>query len=464
VTHPVSISAVKAPRAARTAPATRPGGVDLAGVALLAFLPRAILAWFVSASGLFSDMVDYHVRAELLLEGQPLPDAFRGPGYPLMLAALYALPGDNLLGARLGNAVMAAATAVLATALASRFGHRRAAIAAGLIVALYPASVLSSAYVMPEGFYGLVTLSALAVGQRLTPVRTVVAGLLTGLAALTRPLGLAVLPSILAGTALDAWRRRRWLLAAIHAAMLALSCLLILSPWLRHTSRVSGAPMLDSSSAYNFLLGANPRARERLQLEDVSWVWETYLGGAATEVDRNRRALAAGWTWVRANPLAWTRLVPVKMAYLWGLEGREHAWAYSNGYFGARGSLTVRIWGALLLACLPPLVVLAVIGALRPGLASDPLGLSLLVFLALVTLLHGLSFSETRFHLPMIPILAVLAARGASGVARLTPLRWFGAGLVIVSLAAGWVGQWAELAGRYERLTAEDGWQTGLPF
>jgi hypothetical protein len=222
--------------------------------------------------------------------------------------------------------------------------------------------------------------------------------------------------------------------------------------------------MLDSSSAYNFLLGANPRARERLQLEDVSWVWETYLARAGNEADRNRRALAEGWAWVRANPASWMRLAPLKMIYLWGLEGREHAWAYSNKYFGPRGVATVRIWGVLLLTCLPPLAVLAAIGAMRPGMTSEPGGVALLVFLALVTLLHALSFSETRFHLPMIPILAVLAAHGIAGRGRMTSGRWLGALALVLALAAGWLRQWPELMGRYERLTSPDGWQTMLPF
>jgi 4-amino-4-deoxy-L-arabinose transferase-like glycosyltransferase len=353
------------------------------------------------------------------------------------------------MAARLGNAMLAAATAALTTRVARIYVGRRAALAAGAVVALYPASVLSSAYVMPEGLYGFATLLALALGHRITPVRSMAAGLLTGVAALTRPLGLTMLPSLAAGVVAEAWRRRAWRPPLIHLALLA---------------SVSGAPMLDSSSAYNFLLGANPRARERLQLEDVSWVWETYVARAVNEADRNRRALAEGWAWVRANPASWAALLPLKMIYLWGLEGREHAWAYSNGYFGARAVPTVRIWGALLLACLPPLVMLAAIGAMRPGLVAEPGGLTIATFLVLVTLAHGLSFSETRFHLPMIPILAVLAAHGAAGQGLMTTRRWIAAALIVGVVATGWLRQLPELLGRYERLTAPDGWQTKLPF
>ena len=97
------------------------------------------------------------------------------------------------------------------------------------------------------------------------------------------------------------------------------------------------------------------------------------------------------------------------MVYLWGLEGREHAWAYSNGYFGERDTRIVELWGWLLLVSFAPLAVLAVIGLVRPGLLESVSGVHLAAILVVTTALHAISFGETRFHLPLVPILAVLA-------------------------------------------------------
>jgi branched-subunit amino acid transport protein len=294
-------------------------------IAGVAFGLRLFVILAASDSTLFSDMSDYHIRAEILVQGKPLPDSFRGAGYPVFLAVLYALPGDDLMAARVGHAVLGAATAVLATLLAGAFVGRRAALMAGVIVAVYPAGVLSSIYIMPESLYGFLCTLALVVAQRPTLLRTGWAGVVAAAAAMTRSLGLALLPSMLAGLAVEAWRLRRWPRVALQGAVLVLACLAALTPWLRHTSRVSGGLLLDSASGFNILLGANPRARERLEIADSAWVWDTYLGGPIDEAERNRRAIAHSWNWIRDNPGAWLRLVPQKMAYLWGLDTRRQS-------------------------------------------------------------------------------------------------------------------------------------------
>lgn len=433
--------------------------IDFLAVGLVAFLVRIIIVAAASESSVFSDMVDYHARALLLLEGKSLPDSFRGPGFPAWLALHYALPGDNLLAARVGNAALGAATAVLTGILALEFVGRKAATAAAFVVALYPASALFSVYILTEGLYSFLTLATLVTARRVGHARTVASGMLIGLSAMTRSLGIALIPTLWAGYLLGR-KARGWTWVIGQCAVLALACAVTLGPWLRHTARVSGGVMLDSASALNVLLGNNPRARERLQLADFGWVWETYLGGTVDEADRNRRALGRSWQWIRENPVRALQLSATKIVYLWGLEGREHAWAYSNGYFGAREVRTVQAWGALLMAAFPLLALPAVIGMLRPGLLETLSGVHIAVMLALTTALHAISFSETRFHLPLVPMLAVLAARGVATTAPMTRARWSAALLIGLVLCLGWWAQFPELLESYARLTVPDGWRT----
>jgi len=427
-------------------PRERLRAIDFLAVGLVAFLVRIIIVAAASESSIFSDMVDYHARAQLLLEGKSLPDSLRGPGFPAWLALLYALPGDDLLAARVGNAVLGAATAVLTGVLALEFVGRKAATAAAFIVALYPASALFSVYILTEGLYGFLTLATLVTARRVGHARTVASGVLTGLSAMTRSLGIALIPTLWAGYLLG-WRRRGWRWTIGQCAVLALACVVTLGPWLRHTARVSGGAMLDSASALNVLLGNNPRARERLQ-----------------HADRNQRALERSWQWIRENPARALQLSAMKMVYLWGLEGREHAWAYSNGYFGAREVRTVKAWGVLLLVAFPLLALPAVVGMLRPGLLETLSGVHIAVMLALTTALHAISFSETRFHLPLVPLLAVLAARGVAIRAPMTRAGWSAALLIGLVLCLGWWVQFPELLESYARLTVPDGWKTMLAF
>jgi 4-amino-4-deoxy-L-arabinose transferase-like glycosyltransferase len=447
-------------------PQESPRALDLALLALLAFLLRLATIVATADSTLFSDMAEYDVRAHILLERRRFEfDAWRGPGYPLVLALLYALPGPDLLAARIGNAVLAGLSAMLTAVLATGFVGRRAALAAGGVVAAYPALVLSSVYVMPEGLYGCLTLGALLLGGRMTGAASSTAGVFAGYAALTRSLGVALVPAIVLGSLIHDWRARRWRRPIVCSALLSAAFALTIAPWLWHTTRASGGPMLDSSSAFNLLAGNNPRATGRLEIPNVTWILETYLVGARDEAERNRRGIRGSWNWLASNPGAWLKLLPAKAGYLWGLEGREHVWLYSHSYFGARSPGTVWIWGAVILISFPVLAVPALFGLLRPGLTSRLTGLHIVLLLATVTGLHLASFGESRFHLPLVPVLAILAARGLAAThERFTHVRYAACAVAVLALTTAWATQAPDLIHRLLRLAAPDGWQSALQY
>lgn len=439
---------------------------DFALVTLLALTLRLAVVAAVPDAGLFSDMVGYHDRAVFLLrEGRLTADSYRGPAYPIFLALCFALPGNDLLAARIGQSVLGALTAVLTLVLARQFVSPRAALAAGIVAAAYPAAVLSTVYIMPEGLYAALLMAALVAAARLDVWRCAMAGALAGLAMLTRSVGAGLAGSITLGVFASGWRIGQLRRASTGAACAAVVCAATIAPWLVRSSRISGAPMLDSASGFNVLAGNNPRATGRLVIEDVPWLFETYLQGGGNEAEANRRALEQAWAWIREHPGAWLRLVPIKVGYLWGLEGREHAWAYSASYFGARAPATVWLWGIALLIAFPSLAIAAVTGLCRPGLLSVPAGWSIALLLVTTSLLHALSFSETRYHLPLVPVLAVLAVRGVAATDRpLSAIRRVAWTVLVGALIVEWASYAPELTGRLLRLSAPDGWQTGLPF
>ena len=440
---------------------------ELALLALLALALRVAVVVAVPDAGIFADMEQYDGLARMVLDGRPWTDSFRGPVYPLFLALLYALPGPDLLIARLGQAGVGAACAVLTTVLATTFVNRRGALIAGLIVAVYPALVLSTIYLITEGLYTFLLVATLLAARRMNAVHAAAAGVVAALAALTRSIGVALVPAIVMSNMLQGWRERRWSRPAAASALLVLGCVVTLTPWLRHTSRVSGGLMLDSASPYNVLIGNNPRATGRLEMTGGDWVIVTYLAGSVNEAERNRRAIGHSWAWITSNPRAWLSLVPVKAWNLYGLEGREHAWVYSIGYFGERRSATVWLWGVLLLASFPLLATAATVGLFRPGLTRQSTGSQFVVLIVLVTLLHIISFGESRFHLPLVPVLAVLAVRGVTRAAstdQFTTLRSAACVVALLALTVGWATQAPGLFQRLLRLTAPGGWHSALQY
>jgi len=448
----------------------------IVGWAVVAVAARLAVSWASAESGVFADMAQYHERAvHLATTGSPYPDALRGPGYPGLLAVVYAITGVSFWWARVANALMGGALVVVTGWLARRAGAADRAWMASAIVALYPGLVLSSVYLMPEGLYTLLAMLTLLLVRHRAMAIAALAGAVAGLAILTRSVGVTL---VVVAAVVAAWSvvtgAATARVAFGRAAVFVGACAIALAPWLVFTTRVAGGPLLDATSGMNVLLGNHPAATGRLNMADDTPLRQRHVVGAASEADANARAMRAGVAWAAAHPGAWLRLAGTKVGYLLGLEGREHAWVYSVGYFGARRPLTVTLWGVLLMASFPLLVVAAAGGLARAGGrgatasrergAVQPVHVALGAFVVATIALHVASFGESRFHLPLVPVLAVAASLGAMPLASAPRARLVVAGAVVAVLAVVWAGQVPELLDALAALRAPNGWSTPRPY
>ena len=438
----------------------------IAGWAVVAVAARLAVSWASAESGVFADMAQYHERAvHLATTGTFFPDALRGPGYPALLALVYRLGGVSFWGARVANAFVGGALAGVTGLLARRAGADDRAWIASAVVALYPGLVLSSVYLMPEGLYTLLAMLALLLVRHRSMPLAGAAGVVTGVAILTRSVGVTLL---VVCVSVAAWM---WLTgvtpakrALTRVAVFTGACLLVLAPWLVFTSRVAGGPLLDATSGMNVLLGNHDTATGRLNMADDAPLRQQHVVGATSEADANARALGAGVAWAVAHPGTWMRLAGAKVGWLLGLEGREHAWVYSVGYFGTRSPLTVTLWGVLLMAAFPVLVAAAALGLARARGRLEAAHVALATFVVATIALHVASFGESRFHLPLVPVFAVAATLGATPLAAASRARLLVAGAVLVVLALVWVGQAPELLDALTALRAPTGASTPRPY
>ena len=178
-------------------------------------------------------------------------EALRTPGYPVFVAAVFALFGDSHLAVAVVQAFVFAALCLLAYLIGLEVATERVAIAAAAATALYPMFPYFGALVLTE----LWTTFVLTAGMYccLVAIRTrtaapfIAAGLLVGWAALTRP-GFFLLPMfLLAPATLDvfrdaAWRRRLagWLLFFAAFA-------LVMGPWFAYNQRHFGQLTLSAA-------------------------------------------------------------------------------------------------------------------------------------------------------------------------------------------------------------------------
>jgi 4-amino-4-deoxy-L-arabinose transferase-like glycosyltransferase len=196
-----------------------------------------------------NDAADYHrIAADLsrglgFVNAAGMPTAWRPPGYPAFLAAIYSVSGVSVQAATFAQAVLGGVTALLLTAFAALLFGRREALVAGFLAALYPGFLWLPRVLLSENLSLPLTLAALcaaAVLLRAGSQRWAFAcGVLLGLGALVRGANLLVAVVLLAGMALAArGRGRRWRRLVASSALVCAGIALVLLPWAARNYRV----------------------------------------------------------------------------------------------------------------------------------------------------------------------------------------------------------------------------------
>jgi 4-amino-4-deoxy-L-arabinose transferase-like glycosyltransferase len=293
---------------------------------------------------------DYHARSLAVGEGYGLshnrPTAFRPPGYPFLLAGVYKVFGveasrraERLPVARYAQAVIGTIVVALVGLLAHQLWDRRVALAALALAAVYLPLILIGGAVMSEPLFVALMLGSLAaaVQHRRSPHRyrwVVLAGVLGGLASLTRANGLI----LLAPLAVAAWDMRpRWSRRALlPPAVLVAVALLTVSPWTVRNAVQLHAFVPVSTQLGSALAGTyNDQARNDHE-NPASWrslkhipEYKAIYDRAASipEVELERRIRSSAMRYVREHPLYvgevayWTTR---RMLDLGGLEWARH--------------------------------------------------------------------------------------------------------------------------------------------
>jgi 4-amino-4-deoxy-L-arabinose transferase-like glycosyltransferase len=300
---------------------------------------------------------------------------------------------------------------VLTYWLARRTASRRASLAAALALALYPSFLIYTTFIATEVVVTVPLVAALIASTYRSHRAAIVAGLCAALTALVRPAGIALLPAVFFSfvrTARPNSTRRSPLLGP---GLAVAAFLLTMTPWWLHNARPYGEFVaLDTSGGISLAVGNHELASGTYRWRETRYMMDRYLRGAKVDTPAgSSRASAVAARYVREHPWALVRLIPARLGALFSLEGREQGWLYSFDFFGHRTGTTVRLWAAAMIASFPLLLAAALAGwSVRGGISERvlwPTGLYLLSAIAM----HAISIGDGRFHLPMVPVFAVLA-------------------------------------------------------
>lgn len=395
--------------------------------------------------------------------------SFRPPLYPAFLALVYLVAGlgpGRLLAARITQAFLNAALVPLTYVLARRFfpGSEKAARFSAWIVALYPMLVIYPLSLATENlFFFLVlasTLALLALEHRPSVPRFLLAGLLLGLTSLTRSVFLAA-----SGLAvLWVWfglRQRR------GAILVFLAVALTVLPWMARNTLLHGRLTgIESALGYDLYVGYHPQSTGTFQY-GISLDLIPMLDDGL----RDRIGVEKALEFIRADPGRVPYLAVRRLGYFFGLERRALTYFYSNDFFGYIPQPTLTIIAAVLLLPFVAVSLSAAFGLalVRPDRRTVLLVLVLLGYLAP----HVLILGEDRFHLTLVPFLAMLAGQcWAGGMPALRARLAARGGRIALALAAlvallllfNWGAELWRDADMLRRLFGPEGNRLYLPY
>jgi 4-amino-4-deoxy-L-arabinose transferase-like glycosyltransferase len=353
----------------------------------------------------------------------PRRTAYRPPGYPAFLAAVYGvtapLTDHRWTAARIAQAVLGTVAVALVGLIAWQvWGGTIGLVALALAAAWLPWIVVGGSLVSETVFVPLMLASiasVLALRRSSHPVRWAVAsGLLVGLAALTRSNGLLLLIPLLIGS----WRR-----GPRAAAALALAAVVVIAPWTVRNAAAFHAFVPVSTELGGTIAGTYNATAKADRVFPASWklAWDDptlnqVLVRHRGEEERDQAFRAAALRYVRAHPG-----YPLEVAYwntrrLFGLTGARW-WRFSGHTLGLGPGVSVAaaIW-------LLPFLALVVAGALTAAARRAPV--FLWVVLAIVLAPPVLVIAELRFRAPVDAFVILLAALALGSAWARVSRRW----------------------------------------
>jgi hypothetical protein len=388
-----------------------------------------------------------------------VPTSFRPPLYPTILALVYlasGVGGGRFFIARLVQTVLAASLAPLTYALARRFFKERPrlAIVAAWIVTLYPLLVIYPLSLATENLFFLLFLAtSLALLKAADSVREdekvdstaarppgnifrgllrsicesrwfILTGILLGLTSLTRSVALGM-----AGLTVGwIWFGLRLKEKAILVTVLLA---LVTVPWMvRNTLLNRRLTGVESALGYDLYVGYHPNGSGTFQYPQSLDLLPMLDDGQRDAVGREKAI-----EFIQADPGRFPYLILRRAGYFLGLERRAFTYFYSNDYLGYIPTSLLLLIAAIL--CLPFTLVAA----------SAVLGLAVVKWRKEIVLLgilmagymlpHLFIIAEDRFHLALVPFLAILAAYSWSGGWNAIRARWqTRSGKIVLGIAA----------------------------
>lgn len=370
---------------------------------------------------LFHDLWARQIAAGDLLGVGPF---FRAPFYAYFLGLIYALFDHSLIAARIIQHLIGSLTCALIFLFTEKYFNRRIALLSGIVAIFYWVFIYFEDELLLDSLLTLLSLTLVWLLLRAAATarqRTFfLAGLVLGLAAITRPNYLAFWPVILIWLILVFGNRFK--VAVGRFIILSLGCLIMIMPvTLRNIIVGDDLVLIASQGGINFYIGNNryadgasaimPEFGATWQYADCEYLARVESGKLGSPMRPSgvssfffRRALR----FITEEPLHWLALMFKKFTYFW------NSYEISNNqnlYFFRRFASISKIMPPLFFIISP----LSLIGLV--ALFRRKRELHIIAYFVITYMLSVIAFFVTaRFRLPVLPFLIILASAAIMGI------------------------------------------------
>ena len=382
-------------------------------VFLLAFVARVAFWIVVDQPLLYTHQYQYFTNGLRIAE-HPHPVTFvltsddwrvwdkhwtTAPLYYLFEAVIFRLFGPHLGPLRLAQCVLESLTAV-AVAVMGRAVAGPRGVWAGVVYAVQWFSVELPCWTLTENLHLVLFTGAMAVllasRQRSTLALPAAAGVLLGLAALTRSVTTGFIPFAALWRALTGERRRG---AAITIVLTSAGVIL---PWTARNVFILHEPILIETAAFENIWYANSlvdRARFERQ--------QDFIHSRPTPAEKRSAAVEFALRGITRHPAAFVDKVRGNFWHLLRPEGLHNLLTIERSLEPWRHAVTILLDDLVLLAALPPFVAFLAGGRPKPDRALVALWTAYYL-LMVVVIFHN----EIRYRSLLVPFLLAGAAGG----------------------------------------------------
>lgn len=364
---------------------------------------------------------------------------FWGPGYPLLVAAHYAIFGDHPYTVKLTQIVMVAGlTWVLYVLARAVFGTKTAILAGvGLSASLVWLGVPHS--LMYEGWLALVLVSTvwllIRFDETLDLYRPVAAGLLLGFGATLQNKMLSLVPLLLIWMLWSSRRRARRVVASL---VLVAAVVAVVFPFVLRHQVVYGEPiLLSAKNSATFVYGIAPDTNggaNNTSNDTSIYCPGVHVFSTSDYIATDRALFSCAIELFRSDPAHFLELLPAKFGRFWSTYSGP--WSHLNNFrqpFDFRAAVPERIKSSAAWRTFDEVVSMAWIMAgfflmfagARRVLRNHGFRCLAILGLPIVWLVasHLVTFGDPRFRIPILPLIWMLQAGGVVAVVESIPFR-----------------------------------------